>query len=1119
MRWGGVLGLLAALGASVPGCAEELDTTRVEQERGTLGAEIYEVVCQRIASEENPSDVSGRESRALCEGTAGPEAATTPRLRALAQNRTRLVGALDRILPESLEDDVGDFMLQLLPFYEPPDDRLPRQTRATAGVLTEIMNDEEALAALERLSTREGYRPLRLALGMARPLLSYPDFDDFATRALETIDEGGTAGAEWDQLLRAAALEMATAEPDPPETGETTLAITRRLLFTEDGDFAVGTPIWTSRRDDRGVVLVASSTGSVPPPFVDGDGDGLADVDVLGRFIDATGGALEVPTPFRLAYEGSGTARDPSGRALREDGSHWFASLDANRTMLGGLSREARPWFDPTAPVLMDMADGLPPLLGPRGARTASYGAATFSFDGPDTSAGALFDVIHAIGVLLPREHTDDVLALTDILVNEHEDLVAALIETGLFTDRRADTRDAALEHPSNLWDDLIQVVVWIAQEPGLLEAVLRSFAHPDSACLGMIYSDMMEHRDPVGLDPADMNAPRRNVVFDDDVERSMPDVEGNRSIFTRSLSVIHDLNGVRMCNKEGARLVIGPISWPIGGSYAECELIEVDNVAEMYAQAIIGRAELELKDRTLNTLLGLVGWLVSKDQLLEDMSGIDGLTTHPTAEALNRLVFAPPNDFIQNIMDPPVTRDGVPVAERHPDTVFAWEREYLCDGRRVSFYKAMTPILEAFDDYDRRTAGAGVTPGSDPTAPRFIFGELISALHLHWPSRDSDWTQRTDPSAPFFAHQSDAVSYEENVADAFGPGELLQRLYELSVALDGVEVHPGVDGIDVLAATTEDLVDPNRSVGLAALDGSTTTRVNDGSREVPVTPLYLLLDSLAAMDDAFAPEPERHGRWLSARGALVDQLLPVDCPGGTCALRNRRAAAMIRVLVPFFRERIAAHRDAGDLDEWALTMHERAADSLGGPMGASLLYFLDAVQRDPEARDALSSLVGYMVDEASANDAFATTLVALADLLQVLEDDLNLVPIIRALSRALAPDAPEVVAGGGELVLEGSATDEALNLLREINEVDERRVLEEIMANMVALPPGDEETPIEVLLDVIGEVNRADPGAGTRMTSEDYRSTFGHAHELLTSETRGFERLYQVIEDRELDR
>lgn len=1110
------------------GCAEPLDTTRVAPARGTLGEEIYKVLCERIASEENPSDVSGRASRALCAGEVGPEAATTPRSRALADNRARLVEALDRILPETLEDDLQDFMLRLLPFYEAPANHIPRSTRAIARLLERLATDPAALEALERVSTRKGYRPLRNALGLARPILAYPRFPDLAVTTLDTIDVDGPAHDEFDQLLRAAALEMATAEPTAPSDGPSTLEITRDLLFRTDADFASGTPRWVLRRDDRGLAMVALEGGAIPAPFADMDRDGLADIDALGRFIDPTGALLDVATPFRVVGE-SGVPRDGSERALSSTGAHLYDYFDADPTLLAGTSREAVTLFDPDTNAALDLLYGLPVILGPTVFRAHTYGASTFNYASPDTSSGALFDVLHAIGPLLGRAETDDALAMTEILLRDHEAEVAALVESGFFVDRRADMRDAALVQPNNLWDDVLQIVTWLAQEPGLTEGLLRAFADSRSMRLGQIYGDMMRYKDEIGLDPADTNRPRRNVRFDVLVDRSRPDVEGNESLFQRSISLIHDLSGVRICNKEGARLVIGPVRWPLTRSYRECELMEVNDVAELFAQSVVGRAELELKDTTLNSLLDLVSGIVSVDQLLESQSGIDGLTTHPTPEALARLVFAPRNDFMQNIIDPPLTRDGVEVESRHANTIFAWEREWqFADGRepsRVTFYQAMQPMLEAFDTYDRRTAGLGISPDEErrcaarvPGCARFLFAEMISAFHLHWASPDNDRTQGDDPSRRFFSHQSNGVSYEENVADFFYDGEFILRLHELAKVLDTVEVRPGVDGIDALAAAAESLNDPARNPGLSYRDGRREATVNDGSRTVPVTPMYLLLDGLAGFDAAFEPEPARHDAWLAARSDLVDQFLSVRETAGTYAFENRRGAALLRQLVPFLRERVAAHRDAGDLTEWANGFEDRAADSIGGPLGASLIRFADAIQVDEEAKSELSQLIAYLVNEASENEAFQTTLIALADMLMLLDDDLNIVPIVNALSEGIAPNASEVVASGGELVLEESAVDEGLNLVRQINGVDDRRTLSAIMQNLVALPEGAEETPLEVIVDVVAEVNRANPGAGTRMDVTDYEELLGRSVDFLTSDTRGMERLYDVMRERELD-
>lgn len=1146
--------LAAALAATAPGCAEEPALERVVPERGTLGEEIYEVVCQRFASEEIPEDVSGRTTRDLCAGDAGPDRAPTPRLRALAANRPRLVRALDAVMPEALYDDLDRFMLQLLPFYEPPDDRLPRQTRALATMIARMAADDDAVAALERLGQRVGYRPLRVALGAARPMLAYPDMDEFLAQALATIDDGGPAGEEWDALLRVLALDMAAAEPDPAVRGPTTLALTRDLLFTERDAFRATGTSFMVRRDERGIALPFGSV--VAPPFVDADSDGLADVDDLGRFVDGRGELLDVPSPFRRLGE-SGVARDPAGRATAAGSSQpLYDYFDVDRTLLAAIVQETPPLFEPAAPTLLDLAYGVPALMGPPMPRTADYGRATLSFEGWDTRSSPVFDLLHGIGAPLAEPETAAALAAAEALLRDHEAELAAVIDAGLRADAIADAvPEARLEPNAELWDDVIRVAEWIAAEPGLLEALLRSLADPRSRRLGQIFGDMMRYRDRFALNPDDINASFEDVVFTELVDRGQPDRGPNQSLFQRSISMIHDLNGVRVCNKEGARLVMdlpvfGEVTLPFL-EFGECELLEIEDVAQEYALAIIGRGELVIKPALLNALLDFAEPLgLGADDLLESQSGIDGLTTRPTPQALNRFLFAPPTAFLSNLTDPPRTRDGVAASERHDPVVLSWERRYhFCDDivitpeqarsgmcppdvlESLTFYDALTPLLEAFDDHDRRTEGERVTPGD--SGPRFLFAELISSQHLHWPSPASTTTQRTDEAGPFFAHQSAAVRYEPIVADVFaecvpdGPrctgrgAGLVARLHDLQRALVTVEVGPGVDGVAALAAAAEVLLDPARTPDLRDRRGATTTGTNGGRRVVPVTPLYLILDALSGMDAAFAAAPDRHAPWLAGRGRLVDQLFDTDCATGACRLRNPRTRQMLLVGIPFLSDRLADHRAAGDLQPWAYGFGDRAEETLASPVATAILRFLDAVQTDAEARGALTRLLAYLVDEASSNDAFDTMRVVVADLLQILEDDHNLVPLLHAFSDGVSPVARAAVGAGEALRLEGSALDETLALLREIHAIDDRRVLRTLMAEMVELPEsGDAETPLETILDVVAEVNRAEraAGDGSRFGAEDYRVMLGRTHELLSSEERGLERLYDVIESRELD-
>ena len=62
------VGSLIALVASIaaPGCAPEFDTNRVTANRGTLGREMFTMVCDRVGAQALREDVAGVSYHAVC---------------------------------------------------------------------------------------------------------------------------------------------------------------------------------------------------------------------------------------------------------------------------------------------------------------------------------------------------------------------------------------------------------------------------------------------------------------------------------------------------------------------------------------------------------------------------------------------------------------------------------------------------------------------------------------------------------------------------------------------------------------------------------------------------------------------------------------------------------------------------------------------------------------------------------------------------------------------------------------------------------------------------------------------------------------------------------------------
>ncbi|MBC7171119.1 MAG: hypothetical protein H5U40_01760 [Polyangiaceae bacterium] len=1145
---GSAIGLLLCCHTAV-GC-DQFDSTPRESSRGTLGAEIYKVVCERMAIDVYPTDVTGNKTRALCRGEAAQDSVPESRLRALAANRDRLIEALDQMLPAELEDELQTLLLSMIPFYDPPIELLPNNTRAIGALLSDLMVNEDATQALGRISHRRGLRPQQNALGLARPILSYDGLTDLAKSVLAVVNDGGALEPEWSHMLEAGALEMATAAPAEPDSRS--LELTRQLLFAEHESFGTETPRYVVARDSRGLPLPALLDGT--QGFVDLDTDGLADTDELGRFLAADGSLLNPPTPFAIIGE-SGVSRDEAGRALTAEGDPLYVYQNIERSLLAALVREAPALFNPNDPILVDLIYGLVPMLGAEAAREETYGEHDLAYDGFETSTGAFFDLVHALGETMALEETRDALAVVQVLLEDHEKVIVPLIESGLFGDALGDQYpEVDLAPGSELWDDLLQVATWMAEKPGLLEDLLRSFNDPASKRLGPIFAEMMRFKDVPQLNAQNENEPLDDVTWTVPVNRNQPDGPGNLSLFAQTISGIHELNGADLCNKQDARLVIGNfdvttwLGWTgVVGPWDRCEVIHIENAARAFARAVIGREELVVQVDLIQRLvqaaqyLGLGGTI---DTVLEVVSGIEGFGTKPTPQSLARLMYGTWNEFTTALIDPPTTLYGDVFRERYNgQMVLAWERVFRFCGDRildkgetcpttiqsVSLYDALSPLIRVLDDYD-------VDDGDPSTPHRFLFAELVSAFHTHYPTPANPMYQSTNPAGPRFVNADRAIDYEPLVADLLGDckwlprtgggrtcnmantGRLITRLSRVTQLLENMEVRPGVDGIAAAAPLLERILNPALSPGLANRAGATTTQTNSGTRTLPYNQTYLLLDALNRMDDAHATDADRNERWLSARSRLVDIFIKTqELDNDEYQFENRRLYAVLPILIDFFLGQMNDHIADGDLGEWARSFDDDLDDSLGGAMGTRTIRLFDAIHNHPETERALLELLRYLVTEDSPNDAFENFLFSSADSLYLLEDDVSLVTLIRAFADSLAADATSAVVGNGSADVESGILDQLIGLLSETVEVDTGRTLPTVLRNAVTHPAGAPETPIEVIADVIAEVNRATPNAGGPLEPHDYVEVMNQTADVLTDQDRGLERVYGIVQSREL--
>lgn len=1102
-------------------CVSELDTTREPVDTGTFGSKVVTLMCKRVAYLEDLHDgnavvdVRGDEYRDMCRlGLAPPDAAPDT-LKALQAKRDGLIDAVDTTFPDGFLPDLQVFLTsnEFLALYD------SGETIAAVDDLIEMMRffaDDPALApALERLNHRLGYLPTDQSLGAVRALVNYPDLHQLLLTVSEQVTAGGQAKGEFDNLLAALGVTLRNAEATAdPSDGTRTGQLALELLMSESPLLGGQSSIPMVRRDYRGVALVADAGGVPMAPFADEDGDGLADVDALGRFLDDAGNLLAAPEPFALPDGDSDVPwsyRDAEGRALDSvDGDPLYDYVDLDRTMVSALARDAIDLFDPNKGTALDLLRGASAIMStqPRQLVTRDYAnGESLEYRGYDAADSPLLDMIHGYLSVLGDPNVYDVLSLGRTLLVDHEPEAARLLEAVVDAKAVAATHDEAVMDPmAPFTDDFVEVVRDILAVPGLAEALMRALEDPAVGDLAMRFRDFMKYKDQFTYD-ADQNLVGS---FATEVDRSRADRAYDRSLMQRLLHLIDDSNGASMCNKQDGRVEIFGIGL---NTYDECELVRVDNLAVFFVQAIaynrngsgnftcesgspsrnpdgywrcgdgsrpVGKARFDFD-------WGWISFAVS-DSLLQDLTTIDGFKTRPTPEALTRVLFLSPSpDAIEHLMDPATTRYGQQYISVHDGTLPVWEAR--------NFYDQIQPVVQAFADHDAEQ----------------LFVDLLSVLHKHWPSRQSNPTHQFNvPGSAGYVWGSNGVSYEAAMVQILerrelfpNRGNLMDALHFTAPVINNINVG-GKTSVRVLTDAARYAFEPQP--GLANRRGETTSQTIEGDSIPELSPIQLLLDAYSIKRDQVAASAAEGEAWQRATGNLVDVLVRAEpVPGTGWRFKNPRFRGISVILIDFLQRRLIAHDLAGDRAEWlGQTMPRDLEDIMTGPVFAGAADFILSLQASPEARRQLELLNVYLMNEVNYNEAFRLSLSSVADILQLAIDDADIVPIAHVLGEALRPERGWV--------------DAHLEFVKRARASDQTEALVGMMRNLYnESAPG--HTAIGDLIDGIAEVHRARPYAdlGIDYTEADYRSILHGLADFLDDNKRGLRRFISIIEGRNL--
>ncbi len=1157
--------VMVAATASV-GC-DKLDTNRTVDSYGSFGEIVYREGCQRVAytgqlaqkaaGQIQTVDVSGALGNAVCVQGGAPPANAPPKLGAIVGQKSELIATVDAILPKDFLDTLENFLEQLLPLSD--DGTMERAIASLGDLLGTMADDPDFGPALARLAVRNGYRPTKTAAGLAHTIVNYPNIDDFLGKTLALIAPGGTAEAEWKQLLTAGSMALSTVQPVAnPNDSQRTLRLALNLLTSTHPDLATGTQRPLVDRDYRGLAMAALVNNKVTPPFVDMDNDGLADTDSMGHYVDATGQPLSVPSPFPELGPPDSAPRDAQGRALVAANSTQtlYKYLDLDGTVFGGLAREGLQLMDPAKDTTLGLMWGMGALLGPRASKTQLYMdsagglAGMLAYNGFDTTQSPVLDLAHGFVQILGDPNADTTLQAAQLLLNNYESPTARLIGAMLdASDRGKNHPEAMVPATATIYDDMMPIMNRVLAVPGLAEDLMKAMENPAVKDLAPMMARMMEADNQIDFV---RNAPDHPLLQNGQdldavspVDRTKPDADYNRSLMQRIAHLIHDSNGVKFCNKEGANPTA--LGIPLGGPYHQCDMFEIDDLALFYM--------LNMQTKNGSNKFGNAGTPTSSNPsavsgadfcghikptlisstcsaVIEGSLGtnITGFTQYPQPRALNRALFlanADKSSFMQESTDDATCFDTDKFIDVHNKSLFAFETSMpnaptpsdpSDGGAPANFYTAIRPIVDAFAAHDECVARDPKTMQCTKTQNAAkILVDLFSMLHTHWTSPQGSYFghtyQATNPTGARFSYPDNVVSYEPLLTEVLGQADLMPAtlafvpvIYDHTLAGAAASHAPNPDtsiASQTLIPSARYLFAFGGAPGITDRAGMTTTTKSDGTGTIPLTPYYLLADAYAHKRAALAQADQNMASaWKSATSALVDQMLTVvKNTNGTYQLQNRRFRAITLLVVNFLRSRIASHVALGDLDAWVHSnLTQNITDQLSGPVFAALADFTAKVETDPDGRNQLYGLLQYLVDEASNDLVFQTALTTLADQAQMFLDDPDLVPVARMLGSAIDPQR--------------GAVDAQLTLVKRAHDLDTNKAFLTIARNLYQ-QDATGIYPASNLADVLSELNRTNPGQGGALDGGDYQTILGEVKGFLIDDQRGFTRFLNIVKAR----
>ena len=1049
----------------------------VPHQWGSFGEEIYRILLGALAA-----------------------ADTQPAERALAwrERRPSLIQAADMMLPPDLHDPAEAGLHELLGRVD--DGTMPRLTRSTSVLLSRLATDRPTLDAVLALRDEpwcaerdEVYDLLRHAT-QARNARGEQIFVPLSARMLLMLrahdgrtDQGLLTDGEPQEVREL--LRAATRELEDVELGELDEAHSLDSSLVERLVAAAGLPydaepIWVVQADLRGLPRVASdpTTGLVYTPFMDTDGDGLADIGADGHLVHVLSDAST------LDVYGDTDRHARNGQALAHNGRPLYDYVDFGRSGVGVACRGVQQMaFDNRHAELVHHVDD---LLRPRevviderdGTYYESFPA------GRTESLEPAFDLIWGLLESTRTFPPDQLLYGAEDLVRDHRADVRNLLEQALDAgDTYAETPHGETREHNSLLDDLILAreppgAVWYGQydddwrfhreeppgplalrliESGIMRDLVELFDDPALGGMAEAMVELMTHRDnPVRQDQTRLY----NLML------STGEARENRSVLQRLLHLVHDANGSHF-----STWLTELIDW------------RVENLAVFYLESYCDSGPEQIPE------LGL--WVLG--DYFSD--------TRPTPLEIARFMVVDHDDEF-GLWDNPAGREGRDLWNYNADTLLAMHVTGAND--------AMQPLVQVFCDH------------SDDHRELLLLANLFSVLHEHWstlPEYTTDMSDRFD----FYTVETPAGlrAVEPALAAAIGESDVVNQAFRVGAATTTVPVEDGVLA-DELIDFVHHLIDPHASVLLRVHAGEPERDLIypfdlDRSRAPLPHPTHLnvIVQRVSESTDTWDAQDESVRENLTSIFDLLSEYY-LDWPGEDAGPGNQ-ADYLVRVAERALPELASWTRDNLDSDRWddeiasARTevddLEESLTDLSRNPLLPAILDIVLLLLDDPEAGPLIREMLLYFLTPAMRGvepGELPDPLTALARIasaaIQALPEHTTLEQLLRWAATVLDPLNSPIASAPGDLALITGGQSSSAALRAVANGLGDP-----VTADV------DRAPALAVVAEALVEVGRENPGSDAPLTAEDLSVLARHAVQLLEDHQHGIERIYSIVGER----